>query len=58
MAAIMKSNGHHSKPARHAHRGHKPRVPPTARQVHWIGRMVIGVAPRAWTLEAANDPMA
>ena len=58
MAAIMKAHRHHTKPARHGHRGHKPRVPAAARQVHWIGRMVIGVAPRAWTLEAANDPMA
>jgi hypothetical protein len=58
MAAIMKTHRHHTKHARHGHRGHKPRVPATARQVHWIGRMVIGVAPRAWTLEAANDPVA
>jgi hypothetical protein len=58
MAAIMKTHRHHTKHARHGHRGRKPQVPAAARQVHWIGRMVIGVAPRAWTLEAANDPVA
>jgi putative intracellular protease/amidase len=58
MAAVMKAHRHHTKHARHAHRGHKPRVQAAVRQVHWIGRMVIGVAPRAWTLQAANDPIA
>jgi putative intracellular protease/amidase len=58
MAAIMKSSGHHSKHGRHAHRGHKPQMQAAVRQVHWIGRIVIGIAPRAWTLEAANDPRA
>jgi len=59
MAALMKSHGRHSKHARPAHRGHKPSAPAAGlRQVYWIGQMVIGVAPRAWRLEAANDPVA
>jgi len=58
MAAIMKAHGRQSKPARNAQRGRKHPVPVDVRRVHWIGQMVIGVAPRAWTLEAANDPRA
>jgi len=54
----MKAHRHHAKPVRHGHRGHKPRVSPAARQVHWIGRMVIGVAPQAWLIQSANDPLA
>jgi hypothetical protein len=58
MAAIMKAQGRQSKSARTAQRGRKQHAPGGVRQVHWIGRMVIGFAPRAWTLEAANDPVA
>jgi hypothetical protein len=54
----MKSPARQSKPMRDAQRGRKHPVPVDVRQVYWIGQMVIGVAPRAWTLEAANDPRA
>jgi hypothetical protein len=56
MAAIMKAHGRRPKHARHPQRSRKIQAPGPVRQVYWIGQMVIGVAPRAWTLEAANDP--
>jgi hypothetical protein len=58
LAAIMKAQARHSKPARNAPRSRKQQVPGGVRQVHWIGRMVVGVAPRAWLVQAANDPLA
>lgn len=50
-----------AQPSRHAanpRRDRKPQSRASARQVHWIGQMVVGVAPRAWLIRAANDPQA
>ena len=54
----MKAHGRPSKHARHPCRGRRPQARAEVRRVHWIGQMVIGVAPRAWLIEAANDPKA
>jgi hypothetical protein len=54
----MKTRESRTRRARHPCQGRK--IPPAApaRRIHWIGQMVIGIAPRWSSLEAANDPQA
>lgn len=54
----MRQPAQSSKHARSPNRGRKPQSRVAVRQVHWIGQMVVGVAPRAWLIRAANDPQA
>ncbi len=54
----MKRHAHSPKHARPFHRGRKAQPQGPVRALHWIGQMVVGVAPRAWMIQAANDPQA
>jgi len=52
----MKPHARSSKHARYSRHGRKPQPEVEVRRIHWIGQMVVGVAPRAWLIQAANDP--
>jgi hypothetical protein len=54
----MKTHEPQSKRAPQDRRGRKILAPNPAHRIHWIGQLVLGVVPRSWPREPANDPQA
>jgi hypothetical protein len=54
----MKTHEPQSKHARHDQRSRRLPARNPVQQIHWIGQLVLGVVPRSWPREAANDPKA
>lgn len=54
----MKTDERKSKGVPQDRRGRRIPAPNSGHRIHWIGQLVLGVVPRSWPREAANDPHA